>query len=545
MKQINHTTVFLIYLIIPLIMAHDCQTNQSTNISNELKIPKVIWTYWHDRNKPELIELSILSWKKWNPMYEIRVVTNENAHLYVGKDMLHLKHASDSFARLSDFIRLNVLAIHGGVWMDASIICYNSLDTLFTSNHEFYGYYLDGFTLPEYSEKSPIIESWFLASVPQSCFVIHWKDEFEKINNYENVNDYIQKLKDLGVNFQRIPYSLQNYLAIHASAQYILQKQHNDFRIKVYKAEDGPYKYITETNWDHHSATKSLVDNVERFKNSILFSKLRSSERNTLLNEYDINSIKKATNFYIKNTEYDNKEYNSVDGVYFASYYSGCVYDRLNEFFKTYPTNYVVLISGDDGINYSYLKRIFPNLIYRHYNNTIIRNFIEKQAIIPFKIMLQLFKNALNLLSSKHVLYIEDDITILQKYNEPFLGQISANHPNDLIGKEWYDFIEVVSGNKLKNIVIHKSGHGGSIYNRDFFQKALRRRKIIYKMLSHWEMVNKNNLYYDEFFTVLTYALGGKVVELYGHREMITHELHKKGYNSVSIIHENNTCYSL
>jgi hypothetical protein len=168
-------------------------------------------------------------------------------------DFGSFRHA-DSFARISDAVRLNVLAVYGGIWMDASIICNRSLKWVNQSlqGKEFLGYYMKGFTkISEY----PVIESWFFACIPKSQFVVKWRDTFININKYESPQEYIDSLH---VDPQGIPPTLQTYLAIHMAAQYVLQKlKYPISNMTLLKCEEGPFLYLVENNWDSEKAVKN------------------------------------------------------------------------------------------------------------------------------------------------------------------------------------------------------------------------------------------------------------------------------------------------
>uniref|UniRef100_A0A6C0DCK2 Uncharacterized protein n=1 Tax=viral metagenome TaxID=1070528 RepID=A0A6C0DCK2_9ZZZZ len=116
---------------------------------------------------------------------------------------------------------------------------------------------MDSFTIPQYKDKSPVIESWFFACVPQSKFVCDWRDEFSKITNFNSINDYLNDLKSQSVNFQNI--AMPNYLTIHISAQKVLQSD-KKYKLSLIKAEDDAFKYLTQNGWDSKKAVKNLVD---------------------------------------------------------------------------------------------------------------------------------------------------------------------------------------------------------------------------------------------------------------------------------------------
>jgi hypothetical protein len=209
--------------------------------------PKKIWTFWDSDELPKTVFNCIETWKITNPDFEINVLNTKNYKKYCKIDILKLKNCCDSPARISDFVRLTVLAENGGIWIDASSICNLSftkwLDSIVKKNIEFIGYYNGEFTS---NMKYPVIESWFFACIKNSPFVKKWRDEFMFSNNFESMEEYIYYLEiEKKVDFQNIVY-LDDivYLAIHASAQKVLQIDKYDMKNMIlFKAEETALKY--------------------------------------------------------------------------------------------------------------------------------------------------------------------------------------------------------------------------------------------------------------------------------------------------------------
>jgi len=244
------------------------------------EIPRQIWTFW-DGDVPDFVNKCVESWRHYNPDYKIRILNKDNLSFYLPDvDFTNIKHL-DQPQRFSDMVRLHILAKYGGIWSDASIICNKSFDwiheTQSEKGYEFVGYYLDGFTLPEYKEKSKVIESWFFACIKESPFVQDWRDEFSKISNYDTINQYVDSVKNEGVSTQKI--DVPDYLTIHVSAQKVLQKADSDkYNLYLLKAEDTAYKYLVDYKWDTESAVKEGILG-EKYRDSDIM-KLRGNERN-------------------------------------------------------------------------------------------------------------------------------------------------------------------------------------------------------------------------------------------------------------------------
>lgn len=241
-------------------------------------LPKTIWTYWDSEDLPKSIQYCMSTWRKYNKDHDIIFLTKNNINSYLPDfDISTFRHA-DSSARISDCIRLNVLATYGGIWMDASMICNRSLDWVHQTikDKEFLGYYISAFTQ---DPKYPVIESWFFACVPQSPFVIEWRDAFMRMNKYDTVNDYVDALESLGTDPQGINETLRTYLAIHLAAQYVLQVlKYPTSDMTLLRCEDGPFLYLERNDWNSEAAVEEVLQN--RVHTDLI--KLRGDERKIL-----------------------------------------------------------------------------------------------------------------------------------------------------------------------------------------------------------------------------------------------------------------------
>ena len=263
--------------------------SDSDSDSNSNQIPKIIWTFWDSDTLPPIIEACIASWKRFNPDYEIRVLNKTNLPEYIsnGASLPDLPRSKDFIARLADFVRIHALAEHGGVWMDASIICTESLKTIIPDTNpgqpaDYIGFYLPGFTT---RKEWPVIENWFMAAPKNSPFIIQWRDEFMKSNNYPTVDEYLADVKRRNVDIQKI--DPPDYLAMHVAAQAVLQQKDNNntnnnntpmkFRMQLHDAtsDTGPYRYLVKNDWN----SKASVSSICRGQNITPLIKLRGLER--------------------------------------------------------------------------------------------------------------------------------------------------------------------------------------------------------------------------------------------------------------------------
>jgi len=264
----------------------------SYEFSETSKIPNIIWTFW-DGELIDTVNKCIDSWKFYNPNYQINILNKSNYSQFIDENINSIKHSQDSIQRYSDYIRLAVLSKYGGIWIDASIICHHPFTWIHSIqnklNVEMIGYYLNAFTEEKYKKISPVIESWFFACIPKSQFVNDWRDEFFSSKNFDSISNYLNDvLYKENISTQKI--KALNYLAIHVSAQKILQKNLNKYDICLFSASFGPYKYLEDTNWNNKESVKNLTNNKYKEYYKHPFIKLRKSERKFINNNINKNN---------------------------------------------------------------------------------------------------------------------------------------------------------------------------------------------------------------------------------------------------------------
>lgn len=262
------TAVIIVMIVVVVFLVMNKMTS---NYSSE--IPKIIWTYWDSTEKPETVRRCMDSWKKFNPDYDIRVISKENLSRYTQTDILELK-LNDSPSRTADFIRLDVLSQYGGIWSDASVLMTRDLgwvhDIQKSKGCEVVGYYIDG-SIPKW----PVMEGWFFACVPKSSYVKMWRDEFFRMNEFDSVDAYLESL-DRDGDVQRI-FNHRNYLAMTSANQRVMQKHMSDEEISqklhLMDARTGPLKYLEDHGWNAESSIDNLCKkNKEELPSLIKFT---------------------------------------------------------------------------------------------------------------------------------------------------------------------------------------------------------------------------------------------------------------------------------
>ena len=247
--------------------------------SNKIHIPKRIWTFWDNPLRiPKTVKMCMMGWRKHHPDYEIVMLTKENYFSYttIPDYIASNPIFNASPQHFSDLIRIYVLAEHGGVWIDSTVILSGPMENwLFPDEKEFSGFYLGGFT-----KHTPVIENWFIACKKGSPFVQKWKEEYIQICRFASIQDYVKSREEMGVDIQKIANPI--YLCQHVAAQKVLQlDKYPQDKLILQKAEDGPFRYLVETNWDSEKGVNlAIADPSYQFP----IMKMRSAERNVMEN---------------------------------------------------------------------------------------------------------------------------------------------------------------------------------------------------------------------------------------------------------------------
>jgi hypothetical protein len=239
--------------------------------SSATPIPKVIYTFWDSHVVPPFIKTCITTWIDKNPDHTVIILNKQNVSKYlpdVDFESMKLKRIQ----HFADMVRIHILDSLGGIWIDASTIVTKPLTWVHErqakNSAEYIGYNLK---VVDSFEHSPMIENWFMACVPGSKFIRDWKNEFIKVNKYENYCTYIQDLKNEGIVFD--DKYIECYLVMHAANQKILQQNKNAYKLDLTAAEDDAFKHLADRNWSilggmlHLAYGKPVDVNIIKFRN--------------------------------------------------------------------------------------------------------------------------------------------------------------------------------------------------------------------------------------------------------------------------------------
>ena len=242
-----------IILIVTAIVLILLLNRAASNFRGE--IPKIIWSYWDDPNVPPLTQKCIENWKRMCPDYEVKLLNKTD----VPDDYKDL-----SPQRQSDWLRVERLKTHGGIWLDATIILTESLDWV-QGNGEALLFYQEAMTK---KKDSPMYESWFMASVPNGKFITALFNEFDfacrtfKNDGYDYV-EYLKKNhgdKKITDMLQYMFKGLLGYFTIYICIQKIIKIDGVDSKLVTgLPGESGPILYQTKHRWNHKYVIDDLI----------------------------------------------------------------------------------------------------------------------------------------------------------------------------------------------------------------------------------------------------------------------------------------------
>lgn len=269
----------LILLTLTMLLIMYTYMNRSEYTDYVQPIPKKVWTYWDSEQLPYVVEKCIENWRKVLPDYTIVLLNKNNLrqHVSIPDEIVNHPNFNDFPARFADLVRIYVLAEHGGVWMDASIMLNEHFDSwMFNGTADFYGYHI------EIHNGWPVIENWFFACTKHNDFVRLWKEEFLQLKNFDHVSKYIESRNNLGIDHS---IGHPDYLTMHLSAQKVLQiDKYPIEQLSLKNARDGPFLFLRNNDWDSKKGLEDACTNKE-IRNPMM--KIRGNDREVLAKHLD------------------------------------------------------------------------------------------------------------------------------------------------------------------------------------------------------------------------------------------------------------------
>jgi hypothetical protein len=251
---------------------------------------KRIWAYWHAgfKEMPIFVQQNIRMWKAVSPDWEIRVIQgtdpNDECHYskFIAPEMIP-KYFNDMLVQIqSDSVRLALMRVHGGVYMDSTILLLEPLEMNHwhhvdraigdPSRKALVGYYFKKFTLPGRKDG---FEIWMLVAKEKEPLLVAWHDLYLKLTSQGPKpfirNETTGELNPMfkGVNFSKIDEGFLNYgmstTCLHALVQMNTTWNFTyEYLSVIRNADDAVYKLL----YEHDQRAELLYDfffNRERF----------------------------------------------------------------------------------------------------------------------------------------------------------------------------------------------------------------------------------------------------------------------------------------
>lgn len=232
--------VLVSFFIIIRIKTHNTNEYTKYSLYKNSDIPNIIYTYWHSDILPPFVEKCISSWKMHLSGYAINVIHDKNISDYIPDTITEKWKKTLTHQQRADLIRLELLHKTGGIWLDSSVILNQSLDWVHSYQRNEQSEFV-GFKINYYQTTStPVVENWFMASIPNSKFIKDWRAEFNTLLKYKDVISFVRSLEFKKVDFQAI--DIPYYLTMHISCLSILKN--NTYALSLLTAEEGPLQYL-------------------------------------------------------------------------------------------------------------------------------------------------------------------------------------------------------------------------------------------------------------------------------------------------------------
>lgn len=191
-------------------------------------IPPTVYMYWHDDNLPVLAIACLRSVQRHNPQLSVKIL----GHADVPKEFQNMELTPK---QQSNIVRLYLVSVYGGIWLDAHCIC--------TSRLEFD---MKATNLQAYCSFDGCIDNWAFAAPPNEKTVCAWFDEYAHALRY-GLDKYCREARKHFVLEQELQERLP-YLACYIASAYAQEKM-GWISKKNAHAKTGPFYYLESRNY--------------------------------------------------------------------------------------------------------------------------------------------------------------------------------------------------------------------------------------------------------------------------------------------------------
>lgn len=216
----------------------------------EHDIPRVLWTYWPDAEPPAFIRACLANWRRCAPAHELRLLNRADLARWL--PALRADFDALPARQQMDWLRVHLLARHGGIWMDAASLLSRNLDWLHDTRRrraaDFVGFFTDRHTT---QPTRPLIDTCLMASVPEGAFVTALATAYDRALD-QGADTLLRGLSSDGRRprvAQGLSERLQQELPLSLIASEWLDRCPDVARLVLLRAEDGPLAWQAAVGW--------------------------------------------------------------------------------------------------------------------------------------------------------------------------------------------------------------------------------------------------------------------------------------------------------
>ena len=148
---------------------------------------KTIYIVWFQGfgNAPEIVKKCVHSWRYYNPDWNIELIDDENLINFFDLESYVSNYKTINKTALSDIVRIILLKLYGGLWVDATTFCNKPLNSWLPN------YINEGFFAFDKPATDRLLSSWFLYSDKNNYIIDQWFIKtIEYYKHHDNPDTY-------------------------------------------------------------------------------------------------------------------------------------------------------------------------------------------------------------------------------------------------------------------------------------------------------------------------------------------------------------------
>lgn len=264
-----------------------------------MEAPRIAWSYW-DKGQmllPDFRRLCVETWEAQNPNWQVILLDQQSVFQFLEPNELPRLWPEMYVPWQADAVRLALLAKFGGLWIDASTMCFRPFDEWMYSTilsddrpEDVGAFYFSSWGCEMFKSKE-YVENWVMAARRNHPLVAAWKALFNGYWNSKRAADAMSIVTDppgvpdhplfKGVDLshlKRFGQDLRNYLLMHVAFKKLID-EYPEFRriwqdeMLLLRADDTAFWHMEEPDvrWNVQAAlTKWLGPRNELWLNHVL-----------------------------------------------------------------------------------------------------------------------------------------------------------------------------------------------------------------------------------------------------------------------------------